>query len=498
MKKSVKKQDKQQFWGERLSEAPEMRNIAYCAGRDVAARPMADQLLIPYDIWQNRAHVTMLAKKRIIPVPAARKILKGLDEFEKRVKAGKLALDPRKEDVHTNIEHFVRGFAGGDAAGTMHTGRSRNDQVTTVVRMYVRDRLLAFGTAVCDLAQAIIAVAAKNIDVPIAGFTHYQPASITTVGHWFASYAQALVRDAERIASCYDRINVSPLGAAASFGTSWPIDRALTAKLLGFDSIQSNTLDCVTNRWEMEADAASAVVFAMTHLSIISQDLIILSAPQFAILKIADRYVTGSSIMPQKRNPDFAEVTRAKASVVQNLMASLFGIARGGLSGFNRDTQWTKYLILDLFEEVQDAPAIFEGVFGTLKVDKRRAGQTARENFVNAVDIADALARESGLPFRKTYEIASRAVKLCENQGEIGVKVVRELASQAGAKRVKLNIDEPDKIVAMKSHVGGPAPAAVMQNLAELEGSCKALHKDFLRYETALAKAQSTLHISRP
>lgn len=480
------KAEKQQFWGERLNEPPEMRNIAYCAGRDVAARPMADAVLVPFDCWQNRAHVTMLASQGIIKDKTAAEIRKAVDEFEQKVLSGELSLNPEKEDVHTNIEHYVAGRMGPEISGTMHTGRSRNDQTTTVVRMFVRDRLLKFSEAVTTLVQAILDQAGQHLEVPVAGFTHYQPASVTTIGHWFASYSQALLRDLDRLLSSYERVNVSPLGAAASFGTSWQLDRELTARLLGFSAVQANTLDCVTNRWEMEADAACAVEFAMTHLSIIAQDIIFLSTPQLAILEVADRFVTGSSIMPQKRNPDFAEVTRAKATLVQNLTASLFGIARGALSGYNRDTQWTKYLILDLFDEVIDAPVIFSGVFNTLKVNRERAASSAEDNFVNAVDVADALAQESGLPFRTTYEIASRAVKLSEGQGAIDVGVVRKLAAEAGATNLKLDVGEPAKIAARKKHTGGPAPSAVRRNLASQQ-------KQLVRISTQLAKYRNAL-----
>lgn len=459
---------KQQFWGERLTEAPEMRNIAYCAGRDVAGRPMADAVLVPFDCWQNRAHVTMLADQKIISQEQARKIRRAVTQFEKEMASGSLQLIPEKEDLHTNIEHYVTTQLGPDISGVMHTGRSRNDQTTTVVRMFIRDRLLMLSQTVADLINVVMQRAEELANVPVAGYTHYQPGSITTVGHWFASYAQSLTRDLERLADCYNRVNVSPLGAAASFGTSWPINREQTAELLGFRAVQGNSLDCITNRWELEADAATVIEFVMTHLSIISQDIIILSSPQFGVLRIADRYITGSSIMPQKRNPDFAEVTRAKAVVIQQMTAALFGIARGAFSGYNRDTQWTKYLILDAFDEALDAPVIFRGVFETLSVDEAAAEKTARENFVNAVDVADILAQESGLPFRKTYEIVSKAVRMSESRGEIDLHMVRQLADNAGSNKLKLDIGSPAAIAARKVHTGGTAPNRLKADLRTL------------------------------
>ena len=427
---------------------------------------MADVVLVPFDCWQNRAHVSMLADQHIISSDQAGSIKNAVTEFEKEVLAGRVALAPEKEDVHTNIEHYVAEKLGPEVSGVMHTGRSRNDQTTTVVRMFIRHRLLQFAGAVSPLALTMLDKAEEYAHIPLAGYTHYQPGSITTVGHWFASYAQALARDLHRIAASYDRVNISPLGAAASFGTSWPIDREKTAAALGFRAVQANSLDCITNRWEMEADAATAIEFVMTHLSIVSQDIIMLSSPQLSILRIADRYVTGSSIMPQKRNPDFAEVTRAKAVVIQQMTAALFGIARGAFSGYNRDTQWTKYLILDAFDEALDAPAIFRGVFETLEVNSVAAEKTARENFVNAVDVADVLAQESGLPFRTTYGIASKAVKLSEDKGEIDLDIVRRLAQEAGSREMKLDIGSPAAIAARKTHTGGTSPDRVKADVA--------------------------------
>lgn len=483
-----------QVWGERMKEPPDSATVAYCAGRDVAERPMADAELVPYDLWQNRAHVTMLARQGIIEPHAAIRILQALRDFEHRWLAGKIALDPQKEDVHINIEHFVAAMVGEHVAGKMHTARSRNDQTATVVRMYVRDQLLNFGDNLCRTADAIIKVARRHRKTVVAGLTHYQPASVTTFAHWFASYAQALLRDAKRAVDSYDRINVSPLGAAASFGTSWPIDRHFTARCLGFAGVQENSLDCITNRWEMEADAATAVAYAMTHLSIIAQDLILLSQPQFGILELADRHTTGSSIMPQKRNPDFAEVTRAKTVVVQQLTAALFGIARGLVSGYNRDTQWTKYLIMDIFAEVEAAPTVFCSVFETLRVNKERAFATASAHFVNAVDVADALARQTKLSFREAYKIISRAVRECEARGFLDDETVARLCRDQLQEIPRSSITcDPISVVEQKNHVGGPAPEAVDANLERLTADARALAKEFALRRRNLNRAKDYL-----
>ncbi len=481
---------KETFWGGRMDEAPEEMNVSFCAGRDVATRPMADAVLIPFDIWQNRVHSIMLTRAGITPPEVLQKILSSLDEFEEQTKSGKLQLDPRKEDVHTNIEHFVAEKATTAVSGFMHTGRSRNDQSATVVRMYLRQNLLQFSRAMANVVQALLDSAEAHAEVPLTGFTHYQPASLTTIGHWLASHAQALIRDLDRLQSCYERINISPLGAAASFGTSWPIDRKLTANLLGFRSVQANTLDCITNRWEMEADVANCISFAMTHLSILAQDIIVLSAPYLAILRVADRYVTGSSIMPQKRNPDFAEVTRAKTVLIQNLTNSLFGMARGALSGYNRDTQWTKYVIMDIFDEAMQTPDIFAGVVRSMKVDENRTAAFAKENFVDAVDVADALSRVAGLPFRAAYDIVSKAVRLSEGQGRINPDVVAQLTEEAGHGRVNLAMEAPETIIAAKTHVGAPAPEALRRDLKPMKEELSLISNALISHADELLVAQ--------
>ncbi|MGB9691164.1 MAG: argininosuccinate lyase [Candidatus Sumerlaeaceae bacterium] len=483
-----------QVWGERMSESPDVAAVQYCAGRDVAPRPMADAVLVPYDLWQNRSHVAMLARQGIIAHEEAARIFQALDDFEKRWTAGKLALDPQKEDVHINIEHFVAATVGAQVAGKMHTARSRNDQSATVVRMYIREQLLSFGEQILAAVEAILAQARRHVRTLVAGLTHYQPASITTIGHWFASYAEALLRDAARVVKSFDTINISPLGAAAAFGTSWPIDRTFTADLLGFDAVQENSLDCITNRWEMEAEAATCVAFGMTHLSIVAQDLILLSQPHFGIVRLADRHTTGSSIMPQKRNPDFAEVTRAKAVLVQQLLATLLGIARGLVSGYNRDTQWTKYVIMDIFEEASPAPAIFRSVFAALSVDKERALATASSHFVDAVDFADSLARDVGLPFRTAYKIVSRAVRQCEILGHLETETVKRLAAEESSESQNVAFHlSPREIVERKKHLGAPAPEAVLTNIEKMQEKRKLLLKELGDRRRKLNRARQQL-----
>ena len=285
-----------QIWGKHLSKPSDEQNVLFCAGRDVQEIPMADQILLPFDIWTNRAHCIMLHKQEIISGSCLRKILTGLGKLENLIEEGNFELDPEKEDVHINVEGFVTEDQGVDAGGRMHIGRSRNDQTACDMRLYLRSSCLKLFFAVKDFTSALLLKAEENAESVMPGFTHYQPAMVTSWGHWLCSYIQGLCRDLERLEFALSLVNRNPLGAAAAFGTSWPIDRALTTKLLAFDIIVFNTLDCIVSRWENEAQLAHSITLLMNHLSIVAQDLIFLSHPYVGLIQIEDKYVTLSLI----------------------------------------------------------------------------------------------------------------------------------------------------------------------------------------------------------
>ena len=467
------KKNKKQVWGGRLSEKPEMLNVLYTAGRDVIPVKAADEILIPYDIWVNQAHSIMLNKQGIITKIELSKILKALKQLENDYQSGNFKLDPEKEDVHINVEDYVSDKIGADIGGKIHTGRSRNDQSTTDVRLYIRDECLSFIAGLVSLTETLITLAQNHLETVMMGFTHYQPATVTSFAHILTSYAQALIRDIARFKEVFAVINQNPLGAAASYGTSWNIDREYTAELLGFDSVQENTVDCTTSRWESEAQLASAIVFMMNHLSIISQDLIFLSSPYVNVLKINDAYITGSSIMPQKRNPDFAEVTKAKASLSYGILMSLMSIPKGLISGYNRDYQWTKFFVMDIIRECKDAPEIFKGVFSTIEVNKKNAFKQAMVGFMNAVEIADYIAQKEGIAFRDCYKAVALAVKYSDAEGQLTPQALNKSLKESGIKNIiyesdwnKLN--NPLENILTKKHTGAPAPEAVKKNIINL------------------------------
>jgi argininosuccinate lyase len=377
------------------------------------------------------------------------------------------------EDVHVNIERFVSERAGPEAGGRLHTGRSRNDQVTCDTRLFLRAALLEFGEALARLARAVLGQAAAHAGTLMPGFTHHQPAMLTTWGHWLCSYAQGLCRDLERVGHAVDQVNRSPLGAAAAFGTSWPIDREFAAELLGFDGVDSNTLDCIGSRGEHEANAAGVYALAMNRLAVAAQDLILLSHPYWGFLRLADGYVTGSSIMPQKRNPDFAEVIKGKCAWLGGVTAGLLAVPKGTMSGYNRDSQVTKYALLDVVRECQPAPLVLMGALETLTVNSAAMRAALDKGFLAATDFADALARALGLPFRAAYDVAAVAVRLSGEAGHITPQAAGDALRQAGhdpaaAKAVLGDLGDPARILAWRRHTGSPAPDSVRAQVDSL------------------------------
>ncbi len=453
-------------WGRRLASEAGEANVAFCAGWDVRRREAADLQLLPYDLWTNRAHCVMLTRAGVIPASSLKAILKALRELEERYQKGCYELDPKLEDVHLNVESYVEAQAGVEVAGLMHTGRSRNDQVATDMRLLLRDKTLEFAGEALALCETLVRLAKRNTRTLMPGLTHHQPAAWTTLGHWAASHAFAFLRDAQTLLEACDLMNALPLGAAASFGTSWPLDRAFAAGLLGFAGPQVNTLDCVTNRSEFEARTAGHLAVWGQHAATLAQDLILFSSPPWSLMRIGDAYVTGSSIMPQKRNPDFAEVTKAKAALAGSTAATLLDLTRGDASGYNREQQWSKYLMLDLFAELGPAPVVLRGAIESLTLDKKRMRTLMQHDFLEAADVADYLAQTRRVAFRQTYRWLGEAVRRSEESGQnlaqaVNVVLAQEKGIAPLDETEMKNLTDPDYLVNRRASFGGPAPEAV-------------------------------------
>lgn len=485
-------------WGHRLAGKPEELSVMYSAGRDVKTLPMADEILIPYDLWNTESHDVMLYKQGILTRDEIKVILSSLLRIRELYESGEFKLDPRKEDVHMNIESYVTENFDSEIGRKIHTGRSRNDQIVCDMRMYLRDKALQFTDNLIQLIEIILKVANEHLETVMPGFTHYQHATISTFGHLLVSYAQALERDLERFEFAYNIINRNPLGAAAGYGTSWALDRELTTRLLGFDEVQENSVDCVSSRWEAEAELASAISFMMSHLSISCQDIIFMTTSEAGMIRLDDKFVGGSSIMPQKRNPAPLEVTRAKTAIAHGILQAIFEIAKASLSGYNRDSQYTKYLIFDLVSECELAPVVIREVIRTMQVNKETMKRLAKVGFLNAVDIADYLTRNRNMPFRQAYHIVADAVKLSDVEGEITLSAINTALKEDN---LEISIDEesfnklsvPELNVSLKDHIGGPAPKSVLKTIDNINTKLNK-HKDWLdSANSGLQNAKSEL-----
>jgi argininosuccinate lyase len=481
-----------------LAGAAGRENIAYCAGWDVRGRPAADLQLLPYDLWTNRAHCVMLARVGVIPKARLRAILSALDGVEAELKAGRIELDPQLEDVHLNVETWVARAAGEDVSGLMHTARSRNDQVATDMRLWLRDRLLDFAASGIELVSALEKIARRHVRTLLPGITHHQPAAWTSFGHWMAAHAFALARDVRALLDIFPLLNLCPLGAAASYGTSWPIDRNLTARLLGFDGPQTNSLDCVTNRSEFETRVASTLAVWAKHAATLSQDLILFSSPPWSFVRIGDAFVTGSSIMPQKRNPDFAEVTKAKATLAVSIQSALLGLTLGDPSGYNREQQWSKYLMMELFDEISAAPAILAGALESLDLDKERMRSLMAHDYLEAADLADYLAQRGGIPFRRAYRWLGEAVRVSEAEkidlpSAVNRVLSREKDVEALGDAEIRNLQSPEWLVERRTSLGGPAAASTLEQCGEIRSEGRALAARVREYRGKIKKGRAAL-----
>jgi argininosuccinate lyase len=452
--------------------------VAFSAGRDVVGLPMADSILVPYDIWTNQAHALTLHKAGVFSSPEIKKLIKALNTLYRRWERGDWFLNPDLEDVHINIESFISKTCGEEIGGRLHSGRSRNDQVANDMKLYARDVILAFHDEAGALVSSLIDHADKHLETAMPGYTHHRKATITTWAHICASYAQGLLRDAQRFMDIYGRINTCPLGAAASYGTTWPLDREYTAKLMAFDRVQENTLDAVMSRGEAEGEIIQAASLFLKRLSCIAQDLILFSTEEFGYLSLPSDFTTGSSIMPQKRNPDFAEAIKGKSQAVQGYANALCSINASNLSGYNKDVQWTKYQFMDAVRETQDAAAILADVFEGLEVHADTMRKAAESGYLNAVDIADYLAQSRNLPFRTTYHILSDAVGISDNgvfslEGMNSLLEKKDLKPLTKAEFQKLS--DPSACIKARDHTGSPHPKRVKQSLATFKKNHKTL-----------------------
>jgi argininosuccinate lyase len=420
-----------------------------------------DKALAPQDIRGSKAHAAMLAEQGIITKADAREITRGLDQIQAEIQAGKFAFSEKLEDIHLNIESRLTELIG-PAGGRLHTARSRNDQVALDFRMYVRDALDAFETGLAGLQLALATKAETHAATIMPGFTHLQPAQPVTFGHHLLAYVEMFGRDRGRFADARQRMNESPLGSAALAGTSFPIDRQMTADTLGFDRPTANSLDGVSDRdFALEALAAAAI--SAMHLSRLAEEIVIWMTPQFGFVTLSDRWTTGSSIMPQKRNPDAAELCRAKVGRIAGAFQGLLMVMKGLPLTYAKDMQEDKETTFDALRAFAVAVAAMRGMIEDLEPVPEAMLAAAGRGYSTATDLADWLVRTLKLPFREAHHVTGAIVKLAEQQG-LALDDLPIEAMQGVEKRITKDVYSVLSVEnSVKSRVsfGGTAPQNV-------------------------------------
>jgi argininosuccinate lyase len=419
-----------------------------------------DQRLAEFDIQGSLAHARMLARCKLISDRDLADIERGMAQILADVRAGTFAWSIEREDVHFNIEHRLTELVG-DAGKRLHTARSRNDQVATDIRLWLRAEVDGLVGLLRRVREVLLDLAGEHAGVLMPGFTHMQVAQPVTFGHHLMAYFEMFTRDAERLADCRRRINRLPLGASALAGTSFPIDRESVARELGFDGVAENSLDAVSDRdFAIEFLAAAAV--AQMHVSRLSEELVVWMNPRFGFVDIADRFCTGSSIMPQKKNPDVPELMRGKTGRMYGALVTMLTVMKGQPLAYNKDNQEDKEPLFDAVDTLRDVltllAELLRGV--TPRPDRMRAALS--EGFATATDLADYLVR-AGLPFRDAHEVVARTVRAAETAGkDLGALSLEEL--RAFSPLIKEDVRQvltAEGSVASRDHVGGTAPAAV-------------------------------------
>jgi argininosuccinate lyase len=449
------------MWGGRFSDRPDelMQAINVSIGFD---RRLAAQ-----DIQGSRAHAAMLSSCGLISSEDHDAIQAGLDRIAGEIDEGVFPFREEFEDIHMNVEARLRELIG-PAAGRLHTARSRNDQVALDLRLWVRDACDRSLEQLRALQRALLAQAEAHADALMPGFTHLQPAQPVTFGHHMMAYVEMFGRDAGRFADARTRMNESPLGSAALAGTAFPIDRHLTARTLGFDGPMGNSLDGVSDR-DFALEALSAASICAVHLSRLAEEIVLWTTPQFGFVALSDAFTTGSSIMPQKRNPDAAELVRGKAGRVLGALTSLTVTMKGLPLAYGKDMQEDKEPVFEAFDSLELSLKAMAGMIRDMKPDRARLAAAAGAGFSTATDLADWLVRRLNLPFRDAHHVAGSAVKRAESLGlDLAALPIEELRKLDA--RIDPDVFEvlsPGASAASRSSYGGTAPEQVRAQAAQ-------------------------------
>ena len=454
------------LWGGRFNEPTD--EFVKIFGASVSF----DQALALYDIEGSIAHATMLSEVDVLTTSDLKEILDGLKQIKSEISSGKFNWSTDLEDVHMNIESRLTEICG-EPGKKLHTGRSRNDQVATDIRLYLRDHVLLIGQELDKLLNALLDLAEQEVNTIMPGFTHLQAAQPITFGHHLLAYFEMFKRDRERLQESFKRINTMPLGSAALAGTSYPINRERTAELLGFERISQNSLDAVSDR-DFAIEFASNASLIMMHLSRFSEELILWSSAQFDFISLPDSFCTGSSIMPQKKNPDVPELVRGKTGRVTGNLISLLTLMKGQPLAYNKDNQEDKEPLFDSVETIYSCLRIFADMVPNIHANRENMLHSAIKGYTTATDLADYLVKK-GLPFRDAHDVVGKAVAYGINSdkdlSEFSLEELQEFNSD-------IDSDVFDAIslegsINSRNHLGGTSPKQILNAIKVGRNSIK-------------------------
>ena len=459
--KNITKEKKQSssIWGGRFERKPSK------VMEKINSSISFDKRLYKEDILASAAHTKMLVKQGIISNADGKKIISGLNTIEKEIKKDNFQFKNELEDIHMNIENRLKEIIG-DVAGKLHTARSRNDQVATDLRIWIRHSINILNECLQLLQEKLIFLAEKNFDTIMPGFTHLQIAQPVTFGHYLLAYVEMFGRDRSRFLDCLNRVNVNPLGSAALAGTSFPIDRNFTTKELNFLSKSHNSIDAVSDR-DFVIEFLSVSSMTSIHLSRICEEIVIWSSDQFNFIKLSDAFTTGSSIMPQKRNPDAAELIRGKSGRIIGSLMSILTVLKGLPLAYSKDLQEDKEGIFDCFDTLHLSLQACIGMISDLQVNKEKMLASANLGFICATDLADWLVLELDIPFRKAHEISGKVVKFAEKNKcalyEIPLDIFQKIDERIN-KDVYRVLSIENSVKNKKSY-GGTSPKNVLKQI---------------------------------
>lgn len=450
---------KNKMWGGRFNQGPSE------IMKDINVSIDFDQRLYAQDIMASKAHARMLGKRGIIAQADADTIMNGLDNVKAEIDQGTFTFSREFEDIHMNVEERLKQTVGAPA-GRLHTARSRNDQVATDFRLWIRDAIDRIDAGLKGFQLQLVAKAALHTSTVMPGFTHLQTAQPVTFGHHLLSYVETADRDRARFASARRTTNINPLGSAALAGTSFPIDRAMTSADLGFHEAMRNSLDGVSSRdFALEFLSSSSIL--MTHLSRLAEEIVLWSSPHFRFIRLSDAYSTGSSIMPQKRNPDAAELVRAKCARVTGSLVTLLGVMKSLPLAYAKDMQEDKEAVFDAADSTELALAAMTGMVGDMTVNESAMREAAGQAFSTATDLADWIVRVLKKPFRDAHHITGKIVALAESRKcgltELPLRDMQDI--EPGITDDVMSVLSLDASVASRTSLGGTAPVRVSEQV---------------------------------